>query len=212
MIPLVHDFTGTTVLVFGGGAVGARKARRFAQEARVVVVSPAFDGEFPGCEQVRAAPAPDEVGEWLDRFEPALVVAATDVEALNAAIETAARERGVLVNRTDIHGEREPGSVVVPATVRDGDVVVSISTGSPALTKVLRERLEEDIEGVGELAAVTADIRDQLQREEIEPARRRAAIRAVVESDRVWKLLGSGRANTRRVADAVVLETLGEHT
>ncbi|WP_144904152.1 precorrin-2 dehydrogenase/sirohydrochlorin ferrochelatase family protein [Halobellus captivus] len=43
MIPLYHDFTGDTVLIFGGGSVGARKARRFAAEARVVVVSPEFD-------------------------------------------------------------------------------------------------------------------------------------------------------------------------
>ncbi|MCL7417130.1 MAG: NAD(P)-dependent oxidoreductase, partial [Halalkalicoccus sp.] len=28
MIPLLHDFTDRTVLVFGGGRVGARKARR----------------------------------------------------------------------------------------------------------------------------------------------------------------------------------------
>ncbi|MFC6772099.1 NAD(P)-dependent oxidoreductase, partial [Halorubrum pallidum] len=37
MIPLYHDFTGETVLVIGGGGVGARKASRFADEARVVV-------------------------------------------------------------------------------------------------------------------------------------------------------------------------------
>jgi precorrin-2 dehydrogenase/sirohydrochlorin ferrochelatase len=36
MIPLLHDFSGETVLVFGGGRVGARKARRFAREAKVL--------------------------------------------------------------------------------------------------------------------------------------------------------------------------------
>jgi len=47
MIPLAHDFRGETVLVFGGGSVGARKARRFAREAHVVVVSPRFaDADF----------------------------------------------------------------------------------------------------------------------------------------------------------------------
>lgn len=45
MIPLCHDFTDETVLVFGGGSVGARKARRFAREAEVVVLSPQFDGD-----------------------------------------------------------------------------------------------------------------------------------------------------------------------
>ncbi|MFB6235815.1 MAG: bifunctional precorrin-2 dehydrogenase/sirohydrochlorin ferrochelatase [Halopenitus sp.] len=43
MIPLVHDFAGETVLVVGGGSVGSRKARRFANEADVIVVSPSFD-------------------------------------------------------------------------------------------------------------------------------------------------------------------------
>ena len=43
MIPLYHDFTGETVLLFGGGGVGSRKATRFADEARVVVVSPTCD-------------------------------------------------------------------------------------------------------------------------------------------------------------------------
>ena len=67
MIPLLHDFTGTTVLVVGGGRVGARKARRFAREARVVVVSPAFvdDADFGGAERVRAALDPDDWPELV---------------------------------------------------------------------------------------------------------------------------------------------------
>ncbi|MDR9382052.1 MAG: NAD(P)-dependent oxidoreductase, partial [Natronomonas sp.] len=48
MIPLYHDFTDETVLVFGGGPVGARKARRFAREAAVVVVSPEFAADDYG--------------------------------------------------------------------------------------------------------------------------------------------------------------------
>nr|WP_255359165.1 NAD(P)-dependent oxidoreductase [Haladaptatus sp. R4] len=53
---------------------------------------------------------------WLERVAPALVVAATSDEECNAAIERAASERGILVNRADRSGERESGSVVVPAT------------------------------------------------------------------------------------------------
>jgi precorrin-2 dehydrogenase/sirohydrochlorin ferrochelatase len=72
VIPLLHDFTGEVVLVFGGGPVGARKARRFGREARVVVLSPAFaDRVFEpderrdrdaGVELVRAAPTPARWG------------------------------------------------------------------------------------------------------------------------------------------------------
>ncbi|PSQ28394.1 siroheme synthase [Halobacteriales archaeon QS_9_68_17] len=75
MIPLLHDFTGATVLVFGGGRVGARKARRFAREARVVVVSPDFgDADFGDSERVRASPTPDDIAEWVDRFDPPATV------------------------------------------------------------------------------------------------------------------------------------------
>jgi precorrin-2 dehydrogenase/sirohydrochlorin ferrochelatase len=213
VIPLLHDFTDERVLVFGGGGVGARKARRFAREARVVVLSPAFaDADFGGSELVRVAPSPDAVGAWLDRVAPALVVAATDDGDLNARIETEARDRGVLVNRTDTHGGRDPGSVVVPATVRDGDVVAAVSTGgaSPALSKYLRERIEGQLEGAGAMAALTGEIRDRLQREAVDPGDRRAAVRAVVHDDRVWKLLGTGPSKARQKADAVVDRVVGD--
>jgi precorrin-2 dehydrogenase/sirohydrochlorin ferrochelatase len=213
VIPLFHDFTDRRVLVFGGGHVGARKARRFAREANVVVFSPAFtDADFGRSDLVRVAPAPDAVGGWLDRVAPALVVAATDDGALNARIEAEARARDVLVNRTDTHGGRDPGSVVVPATVRDGDVVAAVSTGgaSPALSKHLRERIEGELEGAGAMAALTGELRDRLQREAVPPEDRRAAVRAVVRNDRVWKLLGTGPSKARQEADAVVDRVVGE--
>ncbi len=214
MIPLYHDFTDETVLIFGGGPVGARKARRFAREARVVVISPEFtETAYGSAEQVRAAPTAGEVDSWFDRAAPALAVAATNDGEVNDAVEASARERGVLVNRADRAGDREFGSVVVPATVRDGSVVVSVSTGgaSPALSKLLRERIEADIEGAGELAALTAELRAELKARGIPPAARRAAVRDVVSSERVWKGLGTGSSNARRKADAVVEAALGEH-
>lgn len=213
MIPLLHDFTGQRVLVFGGGAVGARKARRFAREAEVVVVSPASaDADFGGARRVRARPDPEDVPGWLDRVTPALVVAATDDPSLNGAIERAARERGTLVNRTDEHGGREPGSVVVPATVRDDPVVVAVATGgeSPALSRYLRESLEEEVAGAGDLAALTGELREDLQERGVPPEERRKAVRAVVRSSDVWKALDSGARKPRRVAVDVIEEATGE--
>ena len=169
MTPLYHDLAGETVAVFGGGAVGSRKARGFDEAARVVVVSPEFDerlrasaderevdesesderdadegSDGPSVELIRAAPDADAVVDWIDRLDPALAVAATDDAAVNAAVEAAALDRGLLVNRTDVSGGRDPGSVVVPATVEDGPVTVAVTTGgaSPALSKYLSERLE----------------------------------------------------------------------
>ena len=213
MIPLFHDFADETVLVFGGGSVGARKARRFAREAEVVVVSPAFSAaDYGGAERVRASPSPGEVPGWFDRTDPALAVAATDDEAVNEAVEAAARERGALVNRADRSGGRDAGSVVVPATVRDGDVVAAVSTGgaSPALARELRKRVESELAGAGELAELTAELREELKSREVDPELRREALRAVVQSPQVWKDLRTGRTKARRTADAVVDAALGD--
>jgi len=238
MIPLYHDFTGETVLVFGGGRVGARKARRFAREARVVVVSPTFvDADFGGAERVRAAPEPDEVDDWVARVDPALVVAATDDDAVNDAVERAAGGRGLLYNRADRSrasddreetktGERapdagvEPGDgdgagarrVVVPATVEDGPVSVAVSTGgrSPALSKHLRERIESDLAGAGDLADLTGELRRRLRERGVAPAERRAAIRRVVRSSRVWKALRGGDAKARDEAERIAMQGTSE--
>lgn len=225
MIPLYHDFTGRTVLVFGGGPIGARKARRFAAEARVVVVSPAFDGDgFGGAELVRARPAPEDVSGWFDRAAPALAVAATDDDAVNDAVAAAARERGVLVNQADrsaATGGDESGAaagpagppvdVVVPATVADGDVRVAISTGgrSPALAKYLREQVESTVDGAGRMAELTGDLRAELRSSELGPSARRDAVRAVVRDSEVWKGLRTGTPNPRQEATRVIQDTTG---
>jgi precorrin-2 dehydrogenase/sirohydrochlorin ferrochelatase len=229
VIPLYHDFDGETVLVFGGGAVGARKASRFADEARVVVVSPAFDDRLvdtaeagerseaggPAVELVRAAPDADAVSEWVERVEPALVVAATDDAGVNAAAEAAALDADLLVNRTDVSaadqsGPRDVRSVVVPATVEDDPVAVALSTGgaSPALAKALRERVEAEIDGAGAMAELSGELRSELKERGVDPEERRAAIRRVVRSEGVWKGLQKGRSNGRREAYSVIEEEL----
>ncbi|GGL51275.1 precorrin-2 dehydrogenase/sirohydrochlorin ferrochelatase family protein [Halocalculus aciditolerans] len=213
MIPLAFDFTGETVVVFGGGRVGARKARRFAAEADVYVVSPAFaDEDFGESTLVEAEPTTESVFEFFDAYEPLLAVAATDDAAVNDAVVTVARERGALVNRADRAGSRDGKSVVVPATVEDDPVSVAITTGgaSPALAKHLREQIEADIEGAGEMAAITGEIRADLKARGVAPDVRRDAVRAVVRSAPVWKALRAGTAKPRREAAAVVRAHLGD--
>ena len=222
MIPLYHDFTNATVLVVGGGTVGARKALRFCSEARVAVLSPNFDERLleaaeaaeeassGSVELVRAAPSPSTVSGWIERLSPALVVAATDDEAVNEAAETAALATGALVNRTDVSGARDPGSVVVPATVDDDPVRVAISTGgqSPALAKVLRQRIESAIDGAGEMALLSGELRTALADAGVAPADRRTAIRRVVRSPAVWKGLQKGRSYARNEAYNVIEEVV----
>jgi precorrin-2 dehydrogenase/sirohydrochlorin ferrochelatase len=213
VIPLLHDFTGETVLVVGGGPVGARKARRFAAEARVVVLSPEFaDRDFGGAQRVRAAPGTADIGAWIERTDPALVVAATDDGELNDAAATAAREAGALVNRADDHGERAVDDVAVPATVRDDPVTLAIATGgrAPALSKYLREEFESQFGSAGEMATLVGDLRDDLQAREVDPQRRREIVRAVVRNRELWKALDRGEPNRDQVLTDVIEELPGE--
>lgn len=208
MIPLVHDLSDDRVLIFGGGAVGARKARRFAREATVLVVSPTFgEATFGDAQLVRAAPSPESAVHWLERVDPALVVIATDDPELNAAVDAAARELGILRNRADQAGSRDAGSVVVPATARDDPVVAAVSTGghSPALSRHLREHLEDAVDGAGAMARLTADLR-----EEVPGPDRSEALRAVITSEEVWKALDTEGANPRQVARDVIADVTGD--
>jgi precorrin-2 dehydrogenase/sirohydrochlorin ferrochelatase len=213
MIPLIHDFTDERVLVLGGGPVGARKARRFATEAEVIVLSPEFaDRSFGDAQLLRAAPDVEGVRSWIDSVNPALIVAATDDSELNDTAEQAAADRGILINRADDTGTRSFGSVVVPATVRDDPVVVAISTGgrSPALSKYLRQQFESEFAGAGEMAEVTGDLRAEFKNADMSPSERRKNVRAVVRSRDVWKALDSGKAKAKQVAADVIDQQSGD--
>lgn len=213
MIPLVHDLEGERVLVFGGGTVGARKARRFAREADVVVVSPTFaDTDFGGADLARVAPTPGEVERWVAESDPALVVAATDDRDVNDAVEAAALDRGILVNRADRSGDRDVGSVVVPATVRSDPVVVAVGTGgrSPALSRYLREEIEGTIEAAGPMADLAAGLKEDLRGAGVPATDRREALRAVVRSEAVWKALDSPSNNAQERATNVITDVIGE--
>ncbi|MGB9987477.1 precorrin-2 dehydrogenase/sirohydrochlorin ferrochelatase family protein [Salarchaeum japonicum] len=213
MALLAHDFTGETVLVFGGGRVGARKARGFASEADVIVVSPEFaDTEFGTAELVRDAPDPDGVRAWVARADPVLVVAATDSADVNDAAADAAREHGALVNRADESGSRPAGSVTVPATVEDDPVTVAVSTGgsSPALAKHLRERIEDELAGAGGMADLSGAVREDLKAAGVPPPDRRRAVRRLVRAPSVWKALRTRGVNPRREAEVVLRDELGE--
>ena len=215
MIPLLHDFSGERVLVFGGGSVGARKARRFAREADVTVVSPAFaDADFGGADRVRAEPGPDDITDWLVRADPVLVVAATDDESLNETIERTAQDRDVLVNRADDSGSRPAGSVVVPATIRRDPVTIAIATGgtSPAVSRLLRQRLESDarVARAGDMAELSAEIRRELKDRDIDPEIRQEALRNVVKTEGVWKALDTSRTNAHERAVSVISDVIGD--
>lgn len=139
--PLMIQLDRRQVVVVGGGEVAWRKCRLFADfGARVVAVAPEFSPEFQGDEQI------GRIGEHYRPEHLAgadIVIAATDDRALNRAVYEFCCARRIPVNVVD---DPELCSFIVPATVRRGDLVLSVSTGgkSPALAAGIRRQLERE--------------------------------------------------------------------
>lgn len=192
--PLLVDLEGQRALVVGAGRVATRKIRRLlASGLEVRVVSPEATDEI-------AAWAEEEQlslelrGAREDDLEGArLAFLTSDQPELNDRLMEAARERGILANRADQPGG---GDFQVPGEARRGDVRVFLSTSgrSPALARLLRQRieevLEEDWEGYLE---VFETLRHRLQEEEPDPARRSAFWRGFPTPE-AWRALREGRS------------------
>jgi siroheme synthase-like protein len=130
-------------VVVGGGIVAERKVAALLDSAAMVtVISPELTvqlRQWTASERIhhinRTYVAADIAGV-------ALVIAATDDPVVNAEVAQAARRAGILVNVVD---DPAAGNFHTVATVRQGDVLVTVSTGgfSPAVAALLRRQIED---------------------------------------------------------------------
>jgi siroheme synthase-like protein len=162
--PVSLDVSGRPCLVVGGGSVAARKAGGLVEcGARVTVIAPSTGDAMDSLESALHAleRRPYREGD-VAGFR--LVITATGVEDVDAAVHAEAEAAGVWVNSAD---DRTHSSFILPAVHRDGAVTVAVSTGglSPALASWLRSRIAaRELNGVGTLARLLGDARAQLAR------------------------------------------------
>ena len=158
--PIVLDLTGRPCLVVGGGAIAERKVAGLVEAgARVTVVSPSLPRallrlatEAPLRWRPREYAAGDAAGFIL-------VMVATDDRAVNAAVATECRERGIWVNCADDPARCD---FILPSVLRRGPVTVAVSTGgaSPAMARLVREELDALLPWViAPLTEVVAEVR-----------------------------------------------------
>lgn len=145
----------------GGGDVALRKASMLLRAgARVQVVAPAIEPAL----QAKLA---DSAGsDWRhggytssDLDGVALVVAATDDEAVNQQVHDDCRARGLPVNVVD---NPRLCSFIFPSIVDRSPLVVAVSSAgqSPVLARLLRARLETTIPAAyGRLSAICGEFR-----------------------------------------------------
>ena len=206
--PVFMDVTDKTCLVVGGGSVGTRKALGLLKAgARVKVVSPAMT------DPLLAAACESPMLELVVRpFEPgdmngvSLVFAATDHQALNARVRTAAAEAGVLCNAAD--GE-DKGDFILPSVVSRGDLLLAVSTcgASPALAKAIRKRLEQSFGPEYEtLTRLLARVRQRLLEQGHDPAGHKQVLTTLVEQDLAPLLAVRDHA----AVDQILFQVLGQ--
>lgn len=144
--PLLANLTSMNCLVVGGGEVGLRKIEGLlaCSPARVTAVDPA-----PATPELTALLANNLNFTYMQRpfrdedvLGQHLVFACTSNRDVNQLVGRTCNKQGVLCNMTDAP---EQGDFVLPASVSRGDLLLTVSTSgaSPALSKVIRQRLEE---------------------------------------------------------------------
>jgi precorrin-2 dehydrogenase/sirohydrochlorin ferrochelatase len=140
LYPLNLKVDGQPCTVIGGGKVAARKVATLLEcGARVWTIAPQLDEDFEQLEGFVHVNREYTEGDLEGAF---LVIAATDDEATNRAVQAEAHTRGIILNVVD---QPERCDFYVPSSIRRGDLLLTVSSGGqlPALSKRLRRNLEE---------------------------------------------------------------------
>ncbi|KAF0189562.1 MAG: precorrin-2 [Desulfobulbaceae bacterium] len=142
LYPINLNISGKLCVIIGAGTVAARKINALLCCApRIRVVSPELSAgvqQHYDKHKLEWIPRPYQHG---DLQGATLAFALTDCPAIQEQINTEALELGIPVNIGD---NPQACTFQTAATVRQGDLLISISTGggSPALAATIRKELE----------------------------------------------------------------------
>ncbi len=168
--PVNLDVNHRNCLVVGGGRVGTRKVRTLlACGARVTVISPEATPELEalaGQGRIQWHRRNYRTSDLDDTF---LVIGASDDQRLNRNIHQDAEMAQRLCNIAD---QPDLCNFILPAIVRQGDLMLTISTGgkSPAFAKHMRQQLENHFgPEYGAFLKLMGAIRNRLLAEEHAP-------------------------------------------
>jgi precorrin-2 dehydrogenase/sirohydrochlorin ferrochelatase len=205
--PIQLDVRGRRCLVVGGGGVGTRKVETLlACGARVAVVSPEVTEGLRRLAGGGAIRLRERAYAAADLEGIFLVIGATDDEELNRRISSDAAALNILCNIAD---RPEKCNFILPAIVRRGDLVLTVSTSgrSPALAKKLRRELERQFgEEYAVLLKLMGAIRQRLLAEAHAPEAHKPLFEKIVHSD----ILAWIRDGRMPEVNRLLAEVLGE--
>lgn len=190
MIPLFVDCSDKQVVIFGGGDVAVRKARRFFKEADVLMISRSFNdtcAQLPvRFREMDIHNAPDET---LARcISPAfLVIGALSDPQQNDRIGKLCRQHGTLYNNAD----GQEGDVIFPAIAQGKNYLLAVSTQghSPAISRFLREDIEARYPALDSMILLQSRLRDELKTRNLTQPQRSAILGDVLQDRLIWDAL-----------------------
>jgi precorrin-2 dehydrogenase/sirohydrochlorin ferrochelatase len=191
---------GKTVIVVGGGAEAYRKTQSFVDSgAKILVVSKEFSSgvQLLG-EEKKVALLKTEIQDakaFVDSLNPKpdVLLAVTNNTGLNLELLKAAKPWGCMVYSVDNPAQSD---FTLPAVAKVGDVKVAVSTGgkSPAMARMLRQRIEKLVT-LQDLLAIElqADVRSILKARFSDPNTRRKLLYEILNNDNIKEALNEGK-------------------
>lgn len=214
-LPIFCQLHHRACLLVGGGDVAERKARLLLEAgARLTVNALAFAPQFKAWAQDdKLTLVEGDFDETL--LDTAwLVIAATDDDAVNQRVSTAAEQRRIFCNVVDAP---EQASFIMPSIIDRSPLMVAVSSGgrSPVLARLLREKLEAILpQHLGQLAHYAGTLRSRVKQHFSGMSQRRRFWEKLFANDRLAQSLANqdkqSVAETTEALFASPLEDQGE--
>lgn len=204
---------GKTIIVVGGGEEAYRKTQSVIDSgATIWVVSKDFSSGIKKlAEEKKLALVKTEIQSAKAFVEslnpkPDMLLAVTDNSRLNSELVAAARALGCMVYSVD---NPALSDFILLAVAHIGDVKIAVSTSgkSPAMAKLLRERIEELItpEDLLEIE-LHAYVRGILKEKVSDPKRRSEFLYAILNDAKIKQALKQGNLHQAQELAMKILE------
>jgi precorrin-2 dehydrogenase / sirohydrochlorin ferrochelatase len=190
---------GKTVIVAGGGSESYRKTQSFVDcGAKIWVVSKQFSSGIQKlAEAKKVALVKTEIKDakvFVDSLNPKpdIFLAVTNNSELNLELVKAAKFAGCMVYSVD---NPALSDFILPAVAHVGEVKIAVSTSgkSPAMARVLRERIEKMVtpEDLLEIE-LQSQVRSFLKARVTDPKRRSKLLSEILNNDKIKQVLKEG--------------------
>ncbi|CAA0119458.1 Siroheme synthase [BD1-7 clade bacterium] len=199
-LPLFFDISGRHCLIVGGGAIALRKAKLIAKAGgQINVVAPDILPELTQLAEQSLGSCQFRAYQSTDLADQNIVVAATNIPDINAAIADDCHARQLPVNVVD---NAALCSFVLPSVIDRDPITIAVSSGgaSPVLTRMLRSRIESLIPSAyGRLATFVGHMRETVKSTFATEGERRRFWESVLEGPASEKVLAGDEPAAREL-------------